>query len=527
MGPSGPIRFQTTPFPDWPEPPGSRKLPHRIQTGVVPIPPSAAEPLASTTQRILRWVERTPHAPAFIEPSARYGYGDLGVGIVQWARALASCGVGPGRLVGVRHDQRYLHFLLVQACQIIGATSVSLSAADIASNDPILGRCHLLCVPDTGAPAQAGVLALSQAVIDQVARSPLTRDVLRMLDHCPAETDIVRLVKTSGTTGRPKVLAMTQGAMNRLLAKTLRFPGDPGHAWNVLNLYDFTLRSALMETEIALRFGQTAVTTSMPTLLADMRRFSAFRLTMVSGDAIRLAAALPPDWQGPRAGLLSIKGGALPEATRTVLRERVVTHVYANYAANETHRIATIGEDGIGQVEPDMRVRIMGEDGAERPFGMVGEIEVSPALVDAYVWDEEASALAFRDGWYRTRDIGVMPEPGRLMVLGRGDEMVTIGGVKTAPQAMEARLRALPGIRDAVLLGVPLPDGIEELAVVLECDLDRLPSPLAQAMVGILAGVVERLHPVLLPSLPRTETGKVRRPALRAALAAAADAGQR
>jgi nonribosomal peptide synthetase DhbF len=293
----------------------------------VPIPPSAAEPLASTPQRILRWVERTPHALAFIEPAARYGYGDLGVGIAQWARALASCGVGPGRLVGVRHDQRYLHFLLVQACQVIGATSVSLSAADIASNDPILGRCQLLCVPDTGAPAQAGVLALSQAVIDQVARSPLTRDDLRMLDHCPAETDIVRLVKTSGTTGRPKVLAMTQGAMNRLLAKTLRFPDDPGHAWNVLNLYDFTLRSALMEAEIALRFGQTVVTTSMPTLLSDMRRFSAFRLTMVSGDAIRLAATLapplaatlPPDWKGPRAGLLSIKGGALPEATRTVL----------------------------------------------------------------------------------------------------------------------------------------------------------------------------------------------------------------
>jgi acyl-coenzyme A synthetase/AMP-(fatty) acid ligase len=158
---------------------------------------------------------------------------------------------------------------------------------------------------------------------------------------------------------------------------------------------------------------------------------------------------------------------------------------------------------------------------------MVGDIEVTPTLVDAYAWDEEASALAFHDGWYRTRDIGVMPEPGKLMVLGRSDEMVTIGGVKTAPQAMEARLRSLPGIREAVLLGVPRAGGIEELTVVLECDMDRLPSPLAQAMVGILAGVVERLHPVLLPSLPRTETGKVRRPALRAALAAAAAARQR
>lgn len=465
-------------------------------------------------------MERTPHAPAFIEPDATYGYGDLGVGIVQWTRALAGCGVGPGVLVGIRHDRRYLHFLLIQACQLLGATSVSLSAADLASQDPILGRCQLVCVPDTGAPAQAGVLVLTQAVIDQVSRLPLTHADLLMLDRCPADGDIVRLVKTSGTTGRAKVLAMTQGAMNRLLAKTLRFPDDPGHAWNVLNLYDFTLRSALMETEIALRFGQTAVTTAMPTLLADMRRFSAFRLTMVSGDAIRLAASLPADWKGPRAGLLSIKGGALPEATRTILRQRVVTHIYANYGANETHRVAIIGEDGVGQVEPDMRVRILGENGAEVPFGVIGEIEVTPPLVDAYAWDEEATAAAFHDGWYRTRDIGMMPEPGRLIVLGRGDEMVTIGGVKVAPQALETRLRGLPGIRDAVLLGLPTPHGIEDLVVVLECDMQRLPPPLIQAMTAILAGVVGHFRPILLPTLPRTETGKLRRADLRAALAA-------
>ncbi len=494
----------------------------QYRAGDHPIQPPDPVPLASTTQRILRWLERTPHAPAFIEPEATYRYGDLGVGIVQWARVLASSGVGPGTLVGIRHNQRYLHFLLIQACRLVGATSVSLSESDIAANDPILGRCQLLCVPDTGVPPQTdgklGVLVLTQAVIDQVAHTPLTRDDLRMLDRCPADTAIVRLVKTSGTTGRAKVLAMTQAAMNRLLAKTLRFPDDPGHAWNVLNLYDFTLRSALMETEIALRFGQTAVTTTMPTLLADMRRFSAFRLTMVSGDAIRLATALPPDWVGPRAGVLSVKGGALPEATRTLLRQRVVTHIYANYATNETHRIATIGEDGVGTLEPDMRVRILGEDGAEVPPGRIGEIEVTPTLVDAYAWDEEASALAFHDGWYRTRDIGMVPAPGRLMVLGRADEMVTIGGIKVAPGAMETRLRGLPGIRDAVLLSVPTPHGIEDLVVVLECDMDRLPSPLAQAMIGILAGVVERFHPVLLPALPRTETGKIRRSALRSAL---------
>ena len=67
---------------------------------------------------------------------------------------------------------------------------------------------------------------------------------------------------------------------------------------------------------------------------------------------------------------------------------------------------------------------------------------------------------------------------------------------------------------------MPTPHGTEDLVVVLECDMVRLPSPLAQAMIGILAGTVERFRPVLLPALPRTETGKVRRSALRSVLAA-------
>lgn len=453
-----------------------------------------------------------------IEHDATYCYGDVAAGIVQWTRALAASSVRSGMLVGLQCQPRYLQFLLIQACQILGATSVSLSPGDITGRDPILDRCDFLCLQRPIERPRGGLLPLSQGVIDQVTQRPLTQTDLRLLDHCPAETDILRLVKTSGSTGRPKVMAMSHAAMNILLRKTLWFPDDPGYAWNFLNLYDFTLRSALRETEIALRFGQTAVASTMETVFADMRRFPAFRMTVVSGDAIRLAAAVPPDWPGPRAGVLSIKGGALPDATRSRLKQAVATHVYHSYGAIEIHRLSMIDEQGVGSVDPGMRVRIVDDDGADLPIGTIGQIEITPALVDRYLWDEEATALAFRDGWYRTRDLGFIPEPGRLVVLGRADDMVNIGGVKFAPQARENRIKSLPGIRDAVLLAVPAADGIEQLVVAVETDMTHLTPPLERAILEILAGTAHHGTLRLLANLPRTETGKVQRQALRAAL---------
>jgi len=434
---------------------------------------------------------------------------------VQWARALGESSVKPGMLVGLQHQNRYLHLLLIEACQLLGATSVSLSPADIAAHDPILDRCDVLCLQTPPERPSARLLVLDQAMIDQVGRQPIHTADIGMLDHAPAADAVVRLVRTSGSTGRAKVMAMTQAAMDKLLRKTLHMPRDPGHPWNFLNLYDFTLRSALRETEIALRLGLTAVMSSMETVFDDMRRVHGFRMTLVSGDALRLAGSIPPDWPGPRPGILSVKGGALNPAIRQTLREHVATHVYHNYATNETHRIAMIREDGIGEIEPGMLVRIVDEQGAERSPGLMGLIEVAPPLVDSYLWDEEATAIGFRDGWYRTYDLGVMPTPGELVVMGRADDMVSIGGVKFAPEAIERRIGALPGLREAVLLALTSRGGGEELAVALETDLTSLPPPLNREIVLILSGTVRSYRPYLLPSLPRTETGKVRRGALR------------
>ena len=480
----------------------------------------------STTQCLLHWVERTPDAIAVIEQDHPYRYGDLGVSVVQYVQALRASAATPGMLVGIACENRYLHLVLLLAAEIVGATAVSFSKTDVLANDPVLARCGLLCLEDgLTTPLPVPVMSVGQAAIDRIARTPVSRTDFALLDHCPADEAVVILTRTSGSTGRPKVLPMTQALMRDLTAKAARFPDDPGHAWNFLNLYGFTLRSAYNESTIALRCGRTVVSSHLWSLLSDMRRFDAFRTTLVSGDAVRLAAMLPDDWNTPRSGIVNIKGGAVPPSVRRALRQRVASHVFHTYGAIEVQRIAVIDEAGIGHLPPDASVRIMMDDGREGAPGEIGMIEVRTGMmVQRYLWDEEASRTAFRDGWYRTNDLGTVPEPGKVVVLGRADDVLNVGGVKLAPQMLEQRIRDLDGIDDAVLLMVPVPDAEDALYLVLQSPDAAAFGRNQDAILAILSGYVRVFVPCVLASLPRTDTGKVRRDPLRRLLAGAAAA---
>ncbi|MET0784854.1 MAG: class I adenylate-forming enzyme family protein, partial [Leifsonia flava] len=101
-----------------------------------------------------------------------------------------------------------------------------------------------------------------------------------------------------------------------------------------------------------------------------------------------------------------------------------------------------------------------------------GLVELAgPTLAWGYLDDEERTAAAFveRDGcrWYRTGDLGELAPDGRLRVLGRADNVIISGGVKVSLDAVERAVRALPGLEDAVVVGVRHPQWGEVPAIAL------------------------------------------------------------
>jgi fatty-acyl-CoA synthase len=116
-------------------------------------------------------------------------------------------------------------------------------------------------------------------------------------------------------------------------------------------------------------------------------------------------------------------------------------------------RIGSCGYERTG-----MQVSIQGDDGHDlKPFE-TGEIcVIGPAVFAGYYDNPEANAKAFRDGWFRTGDLGHMDEEGFVYITGRASDMYISGGSNIYPREVEEKILTHPAIGEVAVLGVPDP----------------------------------------------------------------------
>jgi fatty-acyl-CoA synthase len=114
-------------------------------------------------------------------------------------------------------------------------------------------------------------------------------------------------------------------------------------------------------------------------------------------------------------------------------------------------RIGTCGIERTG-----MQVSIQGDDGNELKAFETGEIcVIGPGVFAGYYDNPEANEKAFRDGWFRTGDLGHMDEEGFVYITGRASDMYISGGSNIYPREVEEKILTHPAIREVAVLGVP------------------------------------------------------------------------
>ncbi len=155
-------------------------------------------------------------------------------------------------------------------------------------------------------------------------------------------------------------------------------------------------------------------------------------------------------------------------------------------------------------------------DGAEVRVGdPEGEVLVrGPMLFRRYRGDPDRTAAALGGGWLRTGDLGRLDPGGRLVVLGRSDDLVISGGVNVHPDEVEAVLATHPGVAEAAVAGRPDPEWGQRVAAFVVPRDPAHPPTLAE----LRAFARERLAPakaprelVLVAALPRSPSGKLLR----------------
>jgi acyl-CoA synthetase (AMP-forming)/AMP-acid ligase II len=156
-------------------------------------------------------------------------------------------------------------------------------------------------------------------------------------------------------------------------------------------------------------------------------------------------------------------------------------------------------------------IRVVDRQGIDAPAGSPGEVAIRGAgVTPGYLSNPAANAEAFRDGWFRTGDRGVL-EDGYLRLEGRLKEMILRGGENISPYEIEDVLLAHPAVTDAVCFAVEDELYGEDVAAAVVVSAPADERQLREHCRERLAAFKVPKTIRIVPEIPRTPTGKLQR----------------
>lgn len=159
-----------------------------------------------------------------------------------------------------------------------------------------------------------------------------------------------------------------------------------------------------------------------------------------------------------------------------------------------------------------MKVKIVDDNDLELPDGELGEICVKgPNVMQGYLNQPEATAIALKDGWFHTGDIGKIDESGYIFIVDRKKDIVIVGGLNVYPREIEECLYRYPGVLEAAVIGVSDKDRGEcpEAYVVLKPEVEVSPKEIGIFCHENLASFKCPRSFKIVERLPKNASGKI------------------
>jgi fatty-acyl-CoA synthase len=351
-----------------------------------------------------------------------------------------------------------------------------------------------------------------------------------------SETDLHRLMYSSGTTSRPKGVPITYGNFYwKTIAQVAEFgissadrtamAGPMYHvgAFDLPGIGTWWVGGSLV---ILPRFD-------VPDLLAMVERDKPTNVWLAPAmvNAVLNAIQQSPELgEFDTSGIRFITGGG--EKMPVTLIERLLS-AFPNarfadaYGLTETvsgdtfndqaHTLTKIGS--VGKPVLNLDLKILGPDDAEVEAGHSGEILLrGPKVVSGYWNNPDATAAAFTpDGWFRTGDIGHLDKDGYLYIDDRKKDMIVSGGENVATSEVERVLYEHDAVLEAAVVGMPDPrwGEVPRAFIVLRPGQDITAEALIAHCRARLAGFKTPKKIEFLDALPRNPSGKVLKRELR------------
>ncbi|MBV8462072.1 MAG: AMP-binding protein [Acidimicrobiales bacterium] len=456
---------------------------------------------------------------------------DLGAGGVltlgRWdadanrmARGLRAAGVGPGDRVvlGIGPEHPFPWLVTYVAVHRAGAAAVPVSTRLAAAElRAVEQHAEAALVVDTGGAGGDHAVGSGSGGRRAEWDTLLDDDPSPLPWPAPADR-AVDVMYTSGTTGTPKAVVARAGSAQ---------PRGRPARWNGLGFLTcspFSTTSGILLVDGPVRSGMSGW--YLPRfdpghwleLVEQERPVAAFLVPAMA----QLLVAHPRFAEADLRSLaaLTFGGAPVPRATLVRLAERLEgAEVFVGYGLTEFGAVSRTpaGDQGrhlgsVGTPLEGVEVRVVGEDGAERDRGQVGEVTVrGPLPPRHYFKDEAATGRTWRDGWLHTGDLGYLDADGFLWITGRAKDVIIRGGNNIVPRDVEEVLFAHPDVVDAVVVGIPHDVLGEDVAtwIVLR-DHATVTADDVRAFLGERLAdykVPRTVH--FVPELPRNASGKV------------------
>lgn len=480
-------------------------------------------------------ISATPHKVFLFSQSdgRRFTYLEFGDMVKRTASLLAGQGITKGDTVSLLMPNSVEYVIAYFACWQLGALAGPVNSLLKAEE-----VTYVVSNSDTKALlVNSEFLPLVNQVRDQLPGLKhviIFDDVKESTDDVEDDTllqtnivadDEAIIIYTSGTTGKPKGCLLTHGnviANARQISEWLGF-GESDRLLTMMPL--FHMNAVSVTTMAALYAGGSSVVSPKFSASRFWQTVSDYNVTSFGSVATMLSMLLStyPDGvpEGLQTGQLRFAMcGSAPVPAETIRRfeETFNCLVIEGYGLSESTCRSTFNP-------PDTRrragscglpigneMRVVDEDDNEVEDGALGEIVLrGDNILKGYYKNPDATAVAFRNGWFHTGDIGYRDADGFYFIVDRKSDMIIRGGENIYPREIDEVLYQHPAVASAAVVGVPHELYGEEVAgfVVLREGSEASEAELIEFCKQHLADYKCPKTIRLVKDIPKGPTGKL------------------
>ncbi|SOE16580.1 long-chain acyl-CoA synthetase [Hoeflea halophila] len=492
---------------------------------------------------LVRTARREPERPALLSGEhlvATYaGFAANAAGVGAFLRARHSVRPGDRVAVFMKNSPAYLE--LLYGIWFCGAVAVPINAK-------LHPREAAFIVEDSGARVvfvsgaeELAALLPSTCTMQDLAAGPAFDTAVEPLaaPEPRAPDDLAWLFYTSGTTGKPKGVMLTNANLHAMAYAYFVdvddvLPEDAAVYAAPLShgagLYNFmhVLRGSRHVvpasggfdpselSDLAPRLGNVTMFAA-PTMIS--RWLAAARQSGYAGEGVRTIvygggpmyfSDIEAATKQFGARFVQIYGqGECPMSLTSLSRDDVTDRKHPRWR----ERLASVGT-----AQSCVAIRVVGEDGEDKPVGEIGEIVASGAPVMKGYWkNPDATAQSIRNGWLWTGDMGSLDEDGYLTLHDRSKDVIISGGTNIYPREVEEALLIHPGVAEVSVVGRPSAEWGEEVVAFIVASDTEIPAvaDLDAHCRSLIAGFKRPRSYVFEEALPKNNYGKVLKTELR------------